>query len=166
MYIKGRNPSNILWVVVCFVLTVFVSGSLGSASNIRAQSQKKAKADPDTPLFQEYKGVSLGMKTDEARKKLGTPTEKDDEQDFFIVSDTESAQIYYDKAHTVMAVSVNYIGEGNGVPKPKDILGTDVVAKPDGSMHQLIRYPKEGLWVSYSRTAGASPVITITVKKL
>jgi hypothetical protein len=65
-----------------------------------------------------------------------------------------------------MAVSVNFVGDGGDVPKPKAVLGTDLQAKPDGSMHELIRFPKSGYWVSYSRTGGDSPIITITVKKI
>ena len=133
-----------------------------------AQTQRgnQAKTDPDEPVFHEYKGVSLGMRADEARKKLGTPTEKDDEQDFYLFSETESAQVYYDASKTVMAISVNFVGEGSDIPKPMAILGTDIKTKPDGSMHELIRYPKAGYWVSYSRTAGASPIVTVTIQKI
>jgi len=33
-------------------------------------------------------------------------------------------------------------------------------------MHKMIRFPKAGYWLSYSRTAGNSPLITITIKKI
>jgi hypothetical protein len=29
-----------------------------------------------------------------------------------------------------------------------------------------VRYPKEGYWVSYSRTAGDTPIISITIQKM
>jgi hypothetical protein len=128
--------------------------------------QKGGKADESAPVFSEYKGVTLGMTTDEARKKLGTPSDKDDQQDFFVFNEKESAQVFYDKTHKVMALSVNYLGVDGGTPQPKAVLGTDIAAKPDGSMYQLIRYPKAGCWVSYSRTAGDSPLITVTIQKL
>ncbi|HEY0546492.1 MAG TPA: hypothetical protein VGC91_14030 [Pyrinomonadaceae bacterium] len=128
--------------------------------------QKGAKADENTPIFSAYKGVTLGMTTEEARKKLGVPSDKDDQQDFFVFNEKESAQVFYDKMHKVMALSVNYLGEDSGMPQPKAVLGTDIEAKPDGSMYQLIRYPKAGCWVSYSRTAGESPLVTVTIQKL
>jgi hypothetical protein len=131
-----------------------------------AHRQGQGKADETVPIFHEYKGVTLGMSTEETRKKLGAPTDKDAEQDFFMFNDTESAQVFYDKSHKVMAISVNYVGAGSNVPKSKAVLGTEVEAKPDGSMHQLIRYPKAGCWVSYSRTAGDSPLVTVTIQKL
>ena len=137
----------------------------GSAASVSAQTQKGEQAAAE-PGFHGYKGVSLGMSAAEARKKLGTPEEKSDEQDFYVVSDKESVQIYYDKAQMVEAISVNYVGESEAVPKPKAVLGTELEAKPDGSMHKMIRFPKAGYWLSYSRTAGDSPLITITLKKI
>ena len=153
---------------LCFVSSVLLFGTNVSAARTVVQTQKniKGKADEPEALFHEYKGVGLGMQANDARKKLGSPAEKDDEQDFFIFSDTESAQVYYDKSHAVMALSVNYIGTGSGVPKAKDVLGTDIAVKPDGSMHELIRFPKAGYWLSYSRSAGDSPITTVTLKKL
>lgn len=160
--------SVFLWLAVCVVVSVMIPRIMQTDARATIQTQKgdQAKTDADEGVFHEYKGVGLGMKAEESRKKLGKPKEKDDEQDYYIFSDTESAQVYYDKSKTVVALSVNYVGEGSGVPKPKAVLGTDLQAKPDGSMHHLIRFPKSGYWVSYSRTAGDSPIITITVQKI
>jgi hypothetical protein len=168
MHQNRYAPTALLCFMFCLCSSILVAGTVPSEAQTGTQTQKgaKTKSDEGEPGFHEYKGVSLGMSTNDARKKLGSPTEKDDEQDFFVFSDTESAQVYYDKSHAVMALSVNYIGVGSGIPKAKEVLGTDVVAKPDGSMHQLIRFPKAGFWLSYSRTAGDSPITTVTLKKL
>lgn len=162
------SVSIVLWLAVCVVVSIVTARIMQSDPRAMSQTQKvgQTKTETDAAVFHEYKGVGIGMKAEDARKKLGTPKEKDDEQDFYIFSDTESAQIYYDQSKTVIAVSVNYVGDGSAVPKPKAVLGTDIQAKPDGSMHHLIRFPKAGYWVSYSRSAGASPIITVTVKKI
>ena len=55
---------------------------------------------------------------------------------------------------------------GGNIPTCKDVLGADEQAKPDGSLYKMMRYPKAGYWVSYSRTAGNSPTITITMQKI
>ena len=34
------------------------------------------------------------------------------------------------------------------------------------SKHKLVRYPKAGCWVSYSRTAGDTPIVTVTIQKM
>ena len=133
------------------------------ASNARAQTP--ADKDKEEPPFHEYKGVRIGMTTDEARKKLGSPTDKSDTQDFYSFNDNESCQIYYDDTKKVFAVSVTYLG-GGAVPVAKSVLGADVEAKQDGSASKLIRYPKAGYWVSYARMAGDSPMTIVTMQKI
>lgn len=119
-----------------------------------------------TPVFTNYKGVTIGMSADEVRQKLGNLKEKGKVQDFFVFSDNESAQVYYDDEGKVMAVSLNYVGAQSGAPDAKAVLGSDLEAKADGSMYKLLRYPDAGYWVSYSRTAGDSPLISITMQKI
>ncbi len=126
---------------------------------------QKSEDEKDQPPFREYKGVRIGMAADEARKLLGDPADKDDKQDFYSFSDSETAQIFYDAEKKVYAISVIYIGAGARVPTAKAVLGTDVEARPDGSMHQRLDFPKARCWVAYSRTSGDSPLITITLQK-
>jgi hypothetical protein len=107
------------------------------------------------------------MPTDEARKKLGSPKEKGDEQDFFLFNDNQAVQVYYDKGtKTVTAVSIDFMHGANQIPAARDIIGSEIDPKADGSGYKLVRYPKAGYWVSYSRTAGKEPTITITMQKI
>jgi len=116
------------------------------------------------PLYQSYKGVKIGMTAEEARKALGNPADKGDAQDFYTFSEEESAQVFYDSEKKVYAVSVFYAG-GKAVPTAKAVLGAEADARPDGSLHRVVEYPKAGYWVAYSRTAGDSPLITVTMQK-
>ena len=127
---------------------------------------QKRGEDPDKPLYQEYRGIQLGMAADEVRKKLGSPTDKGDEQDFFMLNDAESAQIFYDKTMKVMAISANFLQGAQNVPTPKVLFGEELAAKPDGSVYKMTRYPKAGYWLSYSKTAGNSPLISVTLQKI
>ncbi len=106
------------------------------------------------------------MTISEARNKLGSPQDKSDEQDFFVFNEKESVQVFYDKLHKTYAVSINYLGAGSSVPMPKAVLGSEIAAKPDGSMYRMVRYRKAGFWVSYSRTAGNDPLTTVTMQKI
>ncbi|HWS54188.1 MAG TPA: hypothetical protein VN228_08680 [Pyrinomonadaceae bacterium] len=124
-----------------------------------------APAPAAEPLYREYKGVKLGMKADEARGKLGTPQEKDKVQDFFVLSETERARVYYDDKGEVSAVIVTYVGRGANAPDAKTVLGSEIEAKPDGSAYKLVTYPEAGYWVAYSRTAGDEPLTIITMQK-
>jgi hypothetical protein len=54
----------------------------------------------------------------------------------------------------------------NGIPTCKDVLGSEAEKKDDGSVYKLVRYPKAGYWVSYSRTAGNDATVTITMQKI
>ena len=134
-----------------------------------AQKPAPAPAPADKaqeePPFHDYKGVRIGMAADEARKLLGSPTDKDDKQEVFAISDDESCQVYYDAAKKVSAVSITYFST-KAVPAPKSVLGEEPEAKQDGSVHKLIRFPKAGYWVSYTRTAGDSPMIIIAMQKI
>ena len=127
---------------------------------------QKRGEDPDKPLFQEYRGIQLGMAAEEVRKKLGSPTDKGDEQDFFMLNDAESAQIFYDKTKKVMAISANFLQGAQNVPTPRILFGEELTAKPDGSVYKMTRYPKAGYWLSYSKTGGDSPLISVTLQKI
>jgi|SRR5436190_13329003 len=122
---------------------------------------------PDDPLFMEFKGVRIGMPTEEARKKLGSPKDKSDEQDFYVFNDTQEVQVYYDKlTKKVTAISIDFVTGASQIPTAKQIIGSEIDAKADGSGYKMVRYPKAGYWVSYSRTGGKEPRTTITMQKI
>ena len=133
-------------------------------------TQQPAPAAPatpaDAPLYTEFRGVKIGTSRDEARKKLGDPQEKDKSQDFFSISDRQRARLYYDEKGAVSAVIVTHVGKSADIPTPKAILGADIEPKQDGSLYQIVYYPKAGYWVAYSRTAGDEPLTMITMQKI
>jgi hypothetical protein len=132
----------------------------------RPRAAAQGDGDEATPSFSDFKGVRIGMSAEESRKKLGSPRDKGDDQDFYIFNDNEAVQVFFDKAGAVTAISVDFMSGATGIPAAKDVLGTNAEAKPDGSIYKMIRYPKAGYWVSYSRTSGDSPTITITMQKI
>lgn len=137
-----------------------------TASTAAAQRSKGAvePADDSHGAYQ-FRGVKIGMVTDEARKKLGSPKDKSDEQDFYIFNENEAVQIYYDKG-SVSAITIDFMSGSSGVPTPKDVFGAEAEAKSDGSIYKMVRYPKAGYWVSYSRTAGNEPTVTVTMQRI
>ena len=151
-------------------LAPFVVGTmvlLAMPATLGAQRVRNTNAgDDNAPTFTEFKGVHIGMPAEDARKKLGTPRDKSDEQDFYIFNDTQAIQIYYDKDKLVSAISIDYMEGASGVPSCKEVLGTEAERKDDGSVYKMMRYPKAGYWVSYSRTAGNAPTVTITIQKI
>jgi hypothetical protein len=146
------------------VLTLLLAALTLAAPAARAQGPAD-KPKEEQPPFTAYKGVKIGMTADEARKLLGNPTDKDDKQDFYSFNEKESCQVYYDETKKVFAVSVTYLAP-DAAPAPKTVLGLDADAKQDGSLYKMIRFPKVGYWVSYTRTSGEAPMTIIAMQKI
>ena len=125
-----------------------------------------SKAIP-SPVFEGYRGIKIGTPVSEVRDALERYVKaKGDKQDLLILSDNETAQIYYDSAGKVTAISIDYLAKNDHAPTAIEVLGVDIAPKPDGSVYALKRYPAAGYWVSYNRTSGESPTITVTMQVL
>lgn len=122
----------------------------------------KGQTGPAQPLFREYRGVRLGMTAEEARAKLGLPAMKSDEQDYYVLSANETAQVVYDAAQEVVTISIDFSG-GVGAPDYKSVVGDGLLQRPDGSLFRMVRYNSERFWVSYNKSASVVPVVTITI---
>jgi len=146
-------------------LLVVIAFSIAGVSQAQAQQKRSALVPEEDPVFQEYRGVKIGWLADEVRKKLGSPANKGDEQDFYVFGEKETAPVLYDKGQ-VSAISIDFMTGAKEVITPQQVFGADIEAKPDGSKYKLVRYPKAGYWVSYSRTAGDTPIITVTIQRL
>ena len=148
------------------IAVVFGLG-LSFSANAQAQKVKAAfnhEAATQQPLYTEYKGVRLGMSAEETRAKLGTPAMKDSDQDFYVFSENETAQIVYDAAYKVFTISVDYLG-GIGAPDYKAVVGGELEKTANGSLYRMVRYDSLGLWVSYNRTTGPMTSVTVTIQK-
>ena len=115
--------------------------------------------------YTEYRGVRLGMVAAEVRAKLGEPALKSNEQDFFVISPNETAQIAYNAAGKVMTISTDYTN-GIGAPDYKTVVGEGLLEKPDGSLFRMEIYDKERFWVSFNKSASTIPTVTITIGAL
>ena len=141
--------------------------SIALAGVAMGQVQRNRPGNDEEPAFHEYRGVQLGWLAEDVRKKLGSPADKGDEQDFYVFNEKETAQILYDKAtHKVTAISVDFMTGATDIITPQQVFGADIEAKADGSKYKMVRYPKVGYWISYSRTGGSSPIITVTMQKM
>ena len=159
-------PAIILMLAVSIANAQTASSSPGQeqvATVTTSSTSNAAKAN--VPVFTEYRGVTIGMSAEEVRAKLDR-IQKGDSQDLLTFSESESAQIYYDDKGKVTAISIDYFGGNSNAPSPDAVLGASLEAKPNGSMYQLKRYPEAGYWVSYNRTAGDKPIVTITMQKM
>ena len=140
-------------IIVVFCVTILVAGTA-------AAQPAAAKHVSD------YKGVTIGMKTEDVRTKLGNPKDKADAMDLYVFSDSESAQFYYDAAKVVTAMMITYSGDLKKAPTAREVLGEDVEAKPDGGVFKMVRFPKAGYWISYNKTGGDDAIVNIAFQKI
>ena len=151
------------FVITCALLAF-------SAVSVTAQRKTGASAaviaEEPTSSFHSYRGIELGMTADEVRQKLGEPKDKGAEQDFYVFNESETAQIVYDKSQKVVTISADFLTSAAEVLTAKQVFGEEVAAKPDGSVYKMVRFPKAGYWLSYSRTSGESPMTSVTLQKI
>jgi len=163
---RRKNKGNIPVLLIVFMmgtLLVLVYGPTTQAQKSRVAASTAA-AVTQQPLFTDYKGVRLGMTPEEARGKLGKPAFMDNEQDYFVVSDTETVQLGYDAQRKVKIISVDYLN-GTGAPEPRAVVGAELEQRENGSLYRVVYYDSQGFSVSYSRTTGTVAVVTITIQK-
>ena len=146
-----------LGVILLLLLGVIASGQ----TETQAKKVVRGHSQIQQPLYREYRGVHLGMTAAEARAKLGEPAMKSDEQDFYVFSANETAQIVYVK-QKVVTISIDYTG-GVGAPDYKSVVGEELLQKPDGSLFRMVLYDSERFWVSYNKSASVTPIVTITI---
>jgi hypothetical protein len=116
------------------------------------------------PIYGEYRGVRLGMTAMDVRTKLGEPVMKSDDQDYFVISPSETVQVAY-QAQKVVTISTDYTG-GAGAPDFKSVVGDSLLQRPDGSMFSMVLHNAQGFWVTYNKSASTVPVVTITIGKM
>ena len=171
--IKSKLIESCLLVMVLASLFILVSTqAAGQQPATQDAISKNTSASPKpaiaaiAPVYKDFMGVTLGMNAEDIRSKLGHIKNKGERQDFFVFSESKTAQIVYDEKGQATTISVDYLSKDADVPSPESVLGEAVQAKPDGSIFQLKRYPDAGYWVAYSRTAGDDPIVTVTIQKI
>lgn len=155
---------ELLFFAIGVILLLLLATVASGQTKTEAMKAASRYTQVQQPLYREYRGVRLGMTIAEARAKLGEPAMKSDEQDFYIFSATETAQIVYTE-QKVVTISTDYAA-GTGAPAYKSVVGEDLQPRPDGSLFKMVRYDSERFWVSYHKSASAMPVVTITIGKM
>ena len=152
-----------------------VSPSPSPAADPTATTPQPAKPDvvrPSTPQptvvqppASVYKNIKIGTTREEVRSTLGKAVIDDDDGLFYQLTD-EMVQIRLDKDKKVRLIAVTYTSSLQNAPKYSDLFASEPVPSADGSIYHLQRFEDAGYWVSYSKTAGESPRLTVTMQKL
>lgn len=156
---------TVLLVIAFIVFSAIFANTPGQVRAKNANSYS-GPTKLGQPIYADYKGIRIGMSEQEVHNKLGQGT-KVENSDFYLISDTETAQIAYDAKKTVIAISVDY-ANGVGAPDYKAVVGNDIETRADGSLYKIVHYDQLGFWVSYNRTGKNNPVgtVSITIQKV
>ena len=112
------SPIRSILILLSAIVVVIVASIANGQTTSDAKSQEEVAVaanaspnnDPNVPAFTEYRGIKIGMSAEVVRTKLDQ-VKKGEDQDFWTYSERESAQIYYDSAGKVTAISIDYFGE-------------------------------------------------------
>ena len=149
-----------LALALAALFLVALASPAGQAQTIKPAGLSKSA---DAPAYTGYRGVRLGMTAEEVRTKLCKAVSEANEEDFHVVSETETAQVFYDNALKVRAVVATYTAGG---PTAEAVLGRAAETREDGSQHLKVSYERAGYWVAYTRTGGDAPVVTVAMQAL
>jgi hypothetical protein len=146
-------------LIATFMVSTFVVA--GQKTQTKVAKTFAPPPPVQQPLYSEYKGVRIGMTEAEVHAKLG-PGVKTANADFYLISDTETAQFAYDQSRKVIAISIDYV-DGVGAPDYRAVVGNDIQTREDGSLYKLVHYDSLGFWVSYNKTGRNSTVTTVSI---
>ncbi|HQZ82504.1 MAG TPA: hypothetical protein PLR83_04735 [Pyrinomonadaceae bacterium] len=150
-------------------IVLFAAAGAVSAQSSGAAAKPAATPPADRGKMSEFRGIRIGMEKNEVKKAIDKdPVVSDDSGFYYVFSDSESAQISLDDHKKVRAIAVMYSSVDASTPKLIDVLGKDATVKPadDGQVYDMVRYPEAGYWISYNRSGGDSPRVTIMIQKI
>ena len=159
---KVKFCLQLLLAGVTFLAVACVSQSMAQKTTPTLAGAAAAKQQA---AYSSYRGVQLGMPEQEVRAKLGQPASMAQEQDYYMISEKEAAQIAYDKNRKVVTISVDYL-DAAVAPDEKVVVGSDLEKRPNGSLYKMVWHRNLGFWVSYNRTTGPVVVVTVTIQKI
>lgn len=163
----------VVYTILALVLMLGIfTGSAPSQNPSIVKVKNKLVAEKTVaanfPVYDNYKGIQIGTTADKVRETFGKAVIDDADGFYYEISLNETVDIRLDADKKVKYICVTYAAGNKSAPTYKDVFGTgaEMRAKPDGSIYNLVRFPKAGYWVAYSRTPGDNASVTVTIQKL
>ena len=169
LQVIGRLRSS--YALYLSIILLFLGAGVPALAQSEAQSEPTAATKPagPSPVVSDLNGVTLGMTADDVTEKLGKPDVGDDSGMFYTLSNDESLQLRLDQDKKVSMIAAIYSGKGAKAPEAADVFGPDGAVTPDtdGKLYKMVRYPKAGFWIAYSRlNLSNGAMTTVTIQKI
>ncbi len=145
---------HLAWLPACILV-------VGSIVIVRANETNVALAQPQK-VMREYKGVKLGMKSEEVQAALGKPENKNEASEEYKLSGDDTLIVHYDGG-MVKALMFLFLDAKNA-PAWKDVVGdAEVKVNENGSRFAKVEVAAGKFWVSmYQNKSGTTTTITIS----
>ena len=113
--------------------------------------------------MREYKGVKLGMKTDEVHAALGKPETTGESQEEYKIGGDDLMTVHYDGG-SVKVIQL-YFADAKHAPAFKDVVGDAEITQSDSGAKVARRdMTAEKFWVTMFQNKDAS-VTTVTISR-
>jgi hypothetical protein len=147
----------------CFLTLSLTAGALVYAQEPKQETLASAPQPAASgKVMRDYKGITLGMKRDEVRDKMGKIELKEDGKDRFIIKGDDRLIVYYE-GEEVKAIQL-YINDAKNAPNWTDVVGNaEIVQMENGAKRARYEVTEEKFWVSmYQSKDGTITTITIS----
>lgn len=156
--------NNTRAIFLAMVLLVAPLALAQSAPIEQQQIQVQPAAQEPVKVMREYRGVKLGMKSDEVKALLGKAARVDKQQNSEEYKlDGGLMTIHYNKQKAVKIIQL-YFSNADRAPKFEDVIGdTAIQQRANGSKYARRVVREEKFWVTmYQSKSGAVTTITIS----
>lgn len=135
---------------------------IGSLVVMGAPELTSITAASPQKVMREYKGVRLGMKSEEVQAALGKPENKSEASEEYKLSGDDTLTVHYDSG--LVKALMFYYSDAKNAPTWKDVVGdAEVKVNENGSKFAKVEVSAEKFWVlMYQNKTGTTTTITIS----
>jgi hypothetical protein len=153
-------------LIILFTLLFGVQGIYPQSptdSTDRRENQNTAAAPPPPKVMRDFRGVKLGLKSEEVRDLMGKPKSSGKDQEDFNIGGDNLLTVHYDN-DTVRAIQL-YFADPKDAPSWKDVVGdAEVTEMANGAKMTRVVLSEENFWITMYQSKDSS-VTTITISR-
>jgi hypothetical protein len=132
-------------------------------STDRRENQNRAAASQPPKVLRDFRGVKLGLKSEEVRDLMGKPESSGKDQESFKIGGDNLLTVHYEN-DAVRAIQL-YFADPKDAPPWKDVVGdAEVTEMANGAKMTRVVLSEEKFWITMYQSKDGS-VTTITISR-